>query len=322
MTTQKTPTIVVFGSVNMDLVATTDRLPEPGETVFGATFQTAPGGKGANQAVAAARLGANVRMVGRVGADEFGPVLLEGLRSEGIDASRVATDPDNPSGVAMILVDDDAQNVIVAVYGANMACDDQQLAALEDSLDGADALLLQLETPLPVAIQAARAAKHRGVTVVWDPAPALDMGPEAYALCDVLTPNQVEAEFLTGIPVTDVESAARAAGTLVERGAPAAIVKIGADGAFYATAPNPNGERDAERGFIPPFVVDAIDTVAAGDAFAAAVGVALARGMSLPDAATYGSAAGALAVTKTGAQQAMPYAREVNALLSAAGRAL
>ena len=313
MTTQRNPTIVVFGGINMDLVATTDRLPEPGETVFGATFQTAPGGKGANQAVAAARLGSNVRMVGRVGADEFGPALLDGLRSEGIDASRVATDPGNPSGVAMILLDDNAQNVIVAVYGANMACGEQQLADLEDALDGADALLLQLEAPLPVLIEAARAAKRRGVAVVWDPAPALDMGAGAYALCDVLTPNQVEAESLTGIPVTDAGSAARAAAALVGQGAPAAIVKLGAGGSYYATS--------SEHGYVPTFEVDAIDTVAAGDAFAAALGVALARGLDLPDAAMFASAAGALAVTRSGAQQAMPYAREVEALLTATGRA-
>lgn len=316
-TPQRTPTIVVFGGINMDLVATTERLPAPGETVFGNSFQTAPGGKGANQAVAAARLGANVRMVGRVGADEFGPALLDGLRAEGIDASRVATDPHNPSGVAMILLDDDAQNCIVAVYGANMACDVQQLTALDDALDGADALLLQLETPLPIALEAARAAKRRGVTVVWDPAPALDMGAEAYALCDALTPNQVEAKFLTGIAVTDTGSASRAADILVGQGAPAAVVKLGEGGAFYATSPDTGGE----RGFAPAFEVDAIDTVAAGDAFAAGVGVALARGLSLPDAVTFGSAAGALAVTKSGAQQAMPYANEVNALLTTAGRA-
>ena len=316
-TPQRTPTIVVFGGINMDLVATTARLPAPGETVFGTSFQTAPGGKGANQAVAAARLGANVRMVGRVGADEFSPALLDGLRAEGIDASRVATDPHNPSGVAMILIGDNAQNVIVAVYGANMACDDQQLAALEDALDGADALLLQLETPLPVALEAARAAKRRGATVVWDPAPALDMGADAYALCDALTPNQVEAEFLTGIAVTDTDSASSAADILVGQGAPAAVVKLGEGGAFYATAPNIGGE----RGFVPAFEVDATDTVAAGDAFAAGVGVGLARGLSLPDAITFGSAAGALAVTKSGAQQAMPYANEVNALLAVAGRA-
>ena len=316
-TPQRTPTIVVFGGINMDLVATTARLPVPGETVFGNSFQTAPGGKGANQAVAAARLGANVRMVGRVGADEFGPALLDGLRAEGIDASRVATDPHNPSGVAMILLDDDAQNCIVAVYGANMSCDDQQLTALDDALDGADALLLQLETPLPIALEAARAAKRRGVTVVWDPAPALDMGAEAYALCDALTPNQVEAEFLTGIAVTDTDSASRAADILVGQGASAAVIKLGEGGAFYATSPDTGGG----RGFAPAFEVDAIDTVAAGDAFAAGVGVALARGLGLPDAVTFGSAAGALAVTKSGAQQAMPYANEVNALLTAAGRA-
>ena len=308
MNASGSPVIVVLGGINMDLVATSERMPELGETVFGRSFHTAPGGKGANQAVAAARLGAEVRMVGRVGDDGFGPTLLEGMRSEGIDVSGVALDPANPSGVALILLDDQAENMIVAVYGANMACDDQQVSSVRDALNGADALLLQLETPLDVAIRAGSLAKERGVTVVWDPAPALDMGQEAYRLCDVLTPNQAEAEFLTGISVTDPDSAERAAAALVDQGAPAAVAKLGEGGAFYVT-------RD-ERGFVPAFEVEAIDSVAAGDAFAAGLGVALAAGLSLPEAVRFGSAAGALAVTKSGAQQAMPFRREVDALLS------
>ena len=308
MNASGSPVIVVLGGINMDLVATSERMPELGETVFGRSFHTAPGGKGANQAVAAARLGAEVRMVGRVGDDGFGPTLLEGMRSEGIDVSGVALDPANPSGVALILLDDQAENMIVAVYGANMACDDQQVSSVRDALNGADALLLQLETPLDVAIRAASLAKDRGVTVVWDPAPALDMGQEAYRLCDVLTPNQVEAEFLTGISVTDPDSAERAAAALVDQGAPAAVAKLGEGGAFYVT-------RD-ERGFVPAFEVEAIDSVAAGDAFAAGLGVALAEGQSISEAVRFGSAAGALAVTKSGAQQAMPFRREVDALLS------
>ena len=227
MNTSGSPVIVVLGGINMDLVATSARMPEVGETVFGRSFHTAPGGKGANQAVAAARLGAEVRMVGRVGDDQFGPTLLEGMRSEGIDVSGVSVDPVNPSGVALILLDDQAQNIIVAVYGANMACDEQEVSSVRDALKGADVLLLQLEVPLPVALRAAALAKEMGVIVVWDPAPALDMGQDAYRLCDVLTPNQVEAEFLTGIAVTDPDSAERAAKALVDQGAPAAVAKLG-----------------------------------------------------------------------------------------------
>ena len=302
------PMVVVLGGINMDLVATSSRMPELGETVFGKSFHSAPGGKGANQAVAAARLGAEVRMVGRVGDDQFGPILLDGMRSEGIDVSGVAIDPVNPSGVALILLDDQAQNMIVAVYGANMACDDQEVSSVRHALQGADVLLLQLENPLSVALRAVEVAKEMGVAVVWDPAPALDMGEEAYRLCDVLTPNQAEAEFLTRIAVTDPASAERAARALVEQGAPAAVAKLGEGGAFFVAGD--------ESGFVPAFEVDAVDTVAAGDAFAAGLGVALAEGGSLLDAVRFGSAAGALAVTKSGAQEAMPFRHEVDALLA------
>ena len=307
MSAGRKPLIVVLGGINMDLVASTERVPAPGETVFGRSFHTAPGGKGANQAVAAARLGADVRMVGRVGQDEFGPSLIAGMEKEGIDVSGVAVDPDNPSGIAMIILDDDKQNYIIATYGANLASDDRQVSAVETALDGADALLLQLETPLEVAIESARIARRRGVRVVWDPAPALDMGREAYALCDVLTPNQVEAEFLTGVRVTDTDSARLAARALADAGVSSPVITLGEEGAFYIA--------DGEEGFAPPFEVNIVDTVAAGDAFSAGLAVALAEGGSLPEAVRYGCAAGGLAVSRTGAQEAMPYRHEVDALL-------
>ena len=306
MSATRTPVIVVLGGINMDLVGTTERMPAPGETVFGQSFHTAPGGKGANQAVAAARLGAQVRMVGRVGNDEFGPVLLDGLRREGIDVSGVATDPRNSSGIAMILLDGRKENYIVAIYGANLARDHEQIEAVEAALNGADVLLMQLETPLEVATEAAGMAKGRGVRVVWDPAPALKMGRDAYALCDVLTPNQVEAEFLTGISVTDLGSARDAARQLVGEGVSACVVTMAEAGAYYAA--------NDDDGLAPAYDVEITDTVAAGDAFTAALGVALAEGRSLSEAIRYASAAGALAVTKRGAQEAMPYRREVDAL--------
>jgi ribokinase len=287
-----------------------DQMPAPGETVFGQEFHTTPGGKGANQAVAAARLGASVKMVGRVGQDAFGPVLLQGMRREGIDVSDVAVDPENSSGIAMILLDSDKQNYIIAIYGANLACDAAQAEALDSALVGADALLMQLETPLDVCLHAARKAQELGVTVVWDPAPALELPPDAYALCDVLTPNQIEAEFLTGVPVSDTASAKAAAEKMLGFGAGAVVIKLGELGAYFATPES--------RGLVSSFGVDVKDTVAAGDAFAGALGIALSQGRPLGEAVRYGCAAGALAVTRPGAQEAMPTREEVDSLFDTA----
>ena len=294
----------------MDLIGVGPKLPMPGETVIGERFYTAPGGKGANQAVAAAKLGANVRMVGRVGTDTFGPTLLEQLRGYGIDVRGVAEDPDNPSGIAIILLDAHRQNHIVAIYGANAACDDSQLAAAKSALEGADTLLLQLEVPFELSLAAAKYARSQGVRVVWDPSPALDQIREAYPAVDVLTPNQTEASFLTGIAVTDVGSAKVAAERLLDAGVPAVVVKLGESGAYYATS--------GESGQVPPHRVEAVDTVAAGDAFGAALAVALSEGRSLVEAVRFGAAAGALAVTRPGAQEAMPSRHEVEALFSRA----
>ena len=298
----------MLGGINMDLVGVASKLPMPGETVVGERFYTTPGGKGANQAVAAARLGAKVRMVGRVGKDAFGTGLLDGLRSYGVDVEGVAKDPDNASGVAMILLDGHRQNHIVAIYGANGACDDEQVKAAKRAMDGADALLLQQEIPLGVSLAAAKYARSRGVRVVWDPAPALELPPEAYACIDLLTPNQGEASSLTGIRVTEVDSARAAAEMLLDKGVPVAAVKLGDQGVYYASA--------ADSGYVPAHRVEAVDTVAAGDAFGAGLGVALSEGRGLRDAVRYGAAAGALAVTKPGAQEALPARHEVEALLA------
>ncbi|MCI0440176.1 MAG: ribokinase [Chloroflexi bacterium] len=308
----KPPIFVVLGSINMDLNVVVPRLPAPGETIVGERFYTSPGGKGANQAVAAAKLGASVRMVGRVGKDAFGSEMLASLRFYGIDASGVALDPRNASGIASILLDARGQNYIIAVYGANMACDEQQVEAAKAALDGADALFLQLEVPIDVSLEVARYARSRGVRVVWDPAPARELPPEVFAALDVLTPNQHEAAALTGIKVTDARSAERAADALLRMGVPTAVVKLGEQGVFYANA--------SERGHVPPFEVEVVDTVGAGDAFGAGMVIALCEGKSLSEAVRYGAAAGAMAVTKRGAQEAMPSREEVEALLAQASR--
>ena len=301
------PRIVVLGGINIDLIALTPRLPEPGETVVGDDFYTTPGGKGGNQAVAAARLGAQVSMVGRVGGDIFGPGLLDDLRNDGVDVSGVAVDPDRASGVAFILLDSDRQNRIVAVYGANAACDEEQLRAACLAMDGAEALLLQQETNVELSLAAAEYARNKGVRVVWDPAPVRDLPIEAYSDVDILTPNQTEVRALCGIEVVDIDSAKRAAVALVENGIPTAIVKLGELGACYATVDG--------SGHVPSFQVEPVDTVAAGDAFGAGVAVALGEGVLLEEAVRFGCAAGALAVTRAGAQAAMPYRAQVKALL-------
>ena len=301
------PRIVVLGSINMDLVATTPALPQPGETVMGSSFATLPGGKGANQAVAAARLGADVRMIGRVGDDTFGPMLRASLEANGVGVEDVMTTAGTSSGIAVILLDDERQNYIVGIYGANMACDELQVQAARRALDGADALLLQMEIPLDVSLEAAETARRMGVRVIHDPAPPSELPDSAYGAFDIIAPNQSEAEVLTGVTVDGIDSAREAARVLRSQGARTAIVKLGEQGVVYSAA-----ER---AGHVPAFEVDAIDTVAAGDGFAGALAVALAEGQPLDRAVRFAAAAGALVVTKRGAQDAMPDRAEVERLL-------
>lgn len=300
-------TVVVFGSINMDLTTYVPTLPRPGETLMGTSYIMVPGGKGANQAVAAARLGERTAFVGRIGADSFGEEARKAVAAEGVDMSAVAVDAQNGTGLAVISVDEAAENAIVVISGANMALDAGDVARCVSLLDEASVVLLQMETPLAAGLEVARAARERGVTVVLDPAPATALPEEVYALFDLVTPNETETEALLGQrPATPTEAQA-AARKLCAQGAGAAVVKMGAQGAAYATA--------ADSGFIPGFTVTAVDTVAAGDAFNGALAVALGERQPLAGAIRWASAAGALATTRRGAAPSMPYRAEVERLL-------
>ena len=301
--------IIVFGSINMDLVARTPRLPAPGETLTGYAFQTFPGGKGANQAVACARLGAPTFMVGRVGGDVFGGTLKSELKAAGVDETFVVEDNEASSGVAVIAVDDSAENIIIVIPGANGRVGKEDLPRLEEALEGARILLLQLEIPLDAVAAAAKAAREKGVTVILDPAPAPAAGlpDELYGCVDIITPNETEAAALVGFPVDDRVDAEKAAQVLLEKGARRVVIKMGGKGAYSAGA--------EEEVFYPAIKVTPVDTVAAGDAFNGAMAVALSEGLSIEDAIIWGTAGGALAVTKEGAQPAMPERDELLALL-------
>jgi ribokinase len=299
--------VAVFGSINMDLVVRTPRLPVAGETLTGHTFFTAPGGKGANQAVACARLGATAHMIGRVGGDVFGGALRESLAGNGVDTTGVLTDASQPSGVAVIAVDDQAENTIIIVPGANGTVGEADVERLQGALAAARALLLQLEVPMAAVVAAARAARERGVMVILDPAPARPLPDELYQLTDLITPNEVEAGMLTGLEVRGEADADRAAKVLVQRGARGAAIKMGGKGAYYF---------DGRAGtFWPAFKVKAIDSVAAGDAFNGALASAVADGRPVAEALRWGMAAGALSTTKAGAQPSMPDRAAVETLL-------
>ena len=308
---QQPPRIVVLGGINIDLVAMTPRFPAAGETVVGRQFLTYGGGKGANQAVAAGRAGAQVSMVGRVGDDIFAAQALKTLVESGVDVSTVGVTPSTSTGIAVITIDDSAQNQIIQVLGANETCGEEEEARVVRNLDGASALLLQLEVSVELSLRCAQAAKERGVRVILDPSPVRPVPEAFYSCCDIITPNETDAQALVGEPVTDRSSAERAAETLLKRGVGAAIVTLGPQGSYYATS--------SGGGFVPAFRVDAIDSVGAGDAFNGALAAALGEGNDLSQAVRFASAAGALSVTRSGAQDSMPSRSEVDALLNSAG---
>ena len=305
----------------MDLVALSHRFPEPGETVLGTGFNTYPGGKGANQAVAAARLvlsGAKVKMIGRVGDDFFGRQLIESVRSSGVDVSGVGVDSGSASGVGVINIDESAQNRIVMVPGANDNCGEAELDLVKEALRDASVLLIQLEVPMWVSVAAAREAASANVAVILDPGPAKSLPQEFYGYCSYITPNETEAQGLVGYPVIDPPSAQMVAEELTGRGAGCAIVKMGAQGAYVATSSkNPSSVPWVKTGrYLPAFTVEAVDTVAAGDAFNGALAVAVSESKGTEEAIRWAMAAGALAVTRTGAQPSMPYRTEVEEFLS------
>jgi len=307
--------IVVVGSLNMDLVIRTPHLPAPGETLFGSDFTTAPGGKGANQAVAAARLGAAVAMVGRTGLDDFGRALRANLQTDGVDTSQVGVDRDAATGVALIAVEEGGQNTIIVAAGANMRVSRADIDEAASVLGAALGLIVQLEAPLDVVAYSMRLARQAGLVVVLNPAPAQALSPEFLALADVLVPNEREASTLTGVAVTDAASAEAAARVLSPDGVPAVVVTLGARGALLWH------RRSAM--FVPPFAVQAVDATAAGDAFVGALTTALLRAAqgealstaSLRVALREASAAGALTATKRGAQPSLPTRAELDRFL-------
>ena len=296
--------IVVFGSLNMDLVAQVTRLPQAGETLLGSDFAMVPGGKGANQAVAAARLGVPTTMVGRVGEDSFGTQLCASLQTAGVATDLILREP-GPSGVALIAVDEAGENQITVIPGANGRVDVTDAQRLPLAADPS-ILLMQFEIPLAAVLAAARGAgNHR---VIVDPAPARAELPEdLYGLVDILTPNQTEASELTGIDVYDVATATAAAQVLCERGVPTVIVKLGSQGAVAVSG--------AEVFHIPAFQVKAVDSVAAGDAFNGGLAVALWEGKPLRAAVIWASAVAALSVITAGAQPSLPTRQQVDAFL-------
>lgn len=299
--------ITIVGSLNYDLIASAPRLPAPGETIIGGPFQTAPGGKGANQAVAAARLGAQVRMVGRVGDDSYGRAELDSLAAAGVDTTFIQIDPDAHTGVGLIYLDEAGQNSIVVCPGANWTMRAIDVDAAVAAIAGADMLLLQLENQPEVVERAAELAGQRGVPVVLNPAPARPLSAELLARVDYLVPNESETALLTGQPVTGLDSAQTASEALRRRGVDAVVLTLGAQGAFLNNA--------GQMAHIPAFRVTPVDTTAAGDAFVAGLAVAIASDRPLPAAVRFANAAGALATTALGAQPSLPTLEAVEQLL-------
>jgi ribokinase len=300
--------ISVAGSLNMDFVVQVQRLPERGETVLGGGFVTLPGGKGANQACAAGRLGGHVRMLGRVGDDVFGKQLMESLAGAGVDTRAVRVSGGSPSGVALIFVETGGQNQIVVASGANGLLSTADVTAGLAEAEGF--LLLQLETPLETIERAAAIAVQREMSVILDPAPAQALPDGLLSRVSCLTPNESEALFLLdrrGSSVTPAE-APELARALLRRGPRAVILKLGDNGAYLEEA---SGGRH-----FPGFKVSAVDATAAGDTFAGALAVALAEGRPYAEAIPFANAAAALSVTRLGAQASMPVRAEVEALLA------
>jgi ribokinase len=310
--------IVVIGSLNMDFVIAVDRLPLPGETILGRNFRMIPGGKGANQAYAAAKLagsGTVLRMLGRVGADSFGTALKNNLAAVGVDIGAVLDTNAEATGVACIHVDDAGQNSITVAPGANAVLSAADIDSERRALEGARCVLLQLEVPMEAVAAGLREARRVGATCILDPAPARALPREILELVDIATPNENEACVLAGVPPSRVNATeAVALGNRIrELGVRSVIVKLGDQGCVYC---GPDGTFSA-----PPFPVRAVDSTAAGDTFNAALSVALAEGAAMENALRFANAAAAISVTRAGAQTSAPVRAEVESLLAEIRRA-
>ncbi|MGA2533122.1 MAG: ribokinase [Candidatus Aminicenantales bacterium] len=299
--------ILVIGSSNTDMIIRVPRIPRPGETILGGTFSMSPGGKGANQAVAAARAGGRVTFVARAGDDIFGRQALRNFEADGIDTRFVACDAWAPSGVALINVADDGENAISVAPGANARLTSEDIQKAAAAFEGSDIVLMQLETPLDTVRAAVEAARIRGIPVILNPAPARELDDGLLKNVTILTPNETEAEALTGIKVATESDARRAAAALRARGPRGVIITLGEKGCYAAA--------DDFEGRIPAFRVRPVDTTAAGDVFNGALAVALAEQRAIVEALRFASAAAALSVTKLGAQPSAPTRADIEKLL-------
>ncbi|WP_455634126.1 ribokinase [Parabacteroides sp.] len=301
--------ILVVGSSNTDMVIKTNHLPRPGETVLGGTFFMNPGGKGANQAVAVARLGGQVAFVCKTGSDIFGHQSQQLLEEEGIDTSYIFSDTKNPSGVALITLDAHAENCIVVASGANANLLPSDLAKAEEAIEKADLILMQLEIPMETVEYVARIAAGKGKMVILNPAPApsAPLSEELIKSLFLITPNETEAELITGRKITDIETTKDVARLIRDKGAKNVIITLGSKGALVCT--------DILCEMIPAFKVEAVDTTAAGDVFNGALCVALSEGRGWVEAIRFACKASAISVTRVGAQSSAPYRAEVDTFI-------
>jgi len=298
--------LIVIGSLNMDLVIQTPRFPDPGETIQGGDLATYPGGKGANQAVAASKQGMSVAMIGMIGKDQFGPRLLDTLRSHGVDTHGVRKHPTAATGTALILVDQKGENVIVLSSGANAELTPEDVDQHLPLLKQAKYLLMQFEIPFETVMHAAETAHGLGLTVILNPAPGRDIPQALLEEVDILVPNESELSIISNQPVRTLSEAKLAARSLIEGPLSAVVVTLGRQGAYLIT-------RKEEKHYKAP-QVDVVDTTAAGDSFIGGLSAALGRGETLSEAVKYGNYAGALATTRTGAQPSLPTLEQVQRL--------
>jgi ribokinase len=308
--TPGTPHILVLGSANVDFTVKVDRLPQVGETVSGGDFLLSYGGKGANQALAAHLAGAPVFMIAKLGCDANGELLYQHLLAAGFRAQGLLRDPEVPTGVALITVDSQGHNLIVTAPGSNRCLTVADIQALEAEAFAGSIFLTQLETPLETVEYGLRHALERGMTTILNPAPGRLLSPDVLALAHIITPNETEASLLSGVTVTEMDSAKQAGERLLAMGCRTVIITLGEQGALLV--------RQGTVQHFPPFVVTAIDTTAAGDAFNGVLAAALLEGRGLHEAIVRANAAGALCVTKRGAQEALPTRQEIEALLASA----
>lgn len=296
--------IVVIGSCNTDMVVKANRLPIPGETILGGTFYMNPGGKGANQAISASRLGAEVTFISKIGYDLFGLQALEIYKSEKINTDFIFTDSKSPSGVALISVDSFGENSIIVAPGANRSLSTEDICKAVSKIVEADIILIQLEIPMEAVEYAVELANRYGKKIILNPAPASGLSDSFLSNIHAILPNRIEAEMLSGVKVTDIESAHRAAQIIGERGIENVVITLGKEGAYVK-----EGEMYT---LLPAKEVEAIDTTGAGDVFCGAFSVYLSEGHSLTDAVKFANIAASLAVTRIGAQSAIPYRSEIN----------